>query len=122
MDLPLYHSAEALNSGKSSIIFNRDMPSRFCVLPRYGNNDSTIWFEADPCYIYHVINAWEEGNEVILDASVTIDPIPQKDYVTKMEKLNAYLRLEANIKRYRFNLKLVRQPKTGWMMNLLNSP
>ncbi len=105
MDLPLYHSAEALNSGKSSIFFNRDMPSRFCILPRLGTNNSARWFEAEPCYIYHVINSWEEGDDIILDASVTINPTPQKDYASKMEKLNAYLRLEASVKRYKFNLK-----------------
>ena len=105
MDLPLYHSQAALRAGKSSITFNREMPSRFGILPRYGTNDSVRWFEADPCYIYHVVNAWEEGDEIIMDTCVTINPTPQKKFASAMEKLNAYLRLEASVKTYRFNLK-----------------
>lgn len=105
MDLPLYHSQAALRAGKSSLTFNRDMPSRFGILPRYGDNNSIRWFEAEACYIYHVVNAWEEGEEIIMDTCVTVNPTPQKNYSTAMEKLNAYLRLEASVKRYRFNLK-----------------
>ena len=114
MDLPLYHSQEALRAGRSSLTFNRDMPSRFGILPRYGDNDSVRWFEADACYIYHVINSWEEGDEIIMDTCVTVNPTPQKNFKTPMEKLNAYLRLEASIKRYRFNLT-TGETKEEWL-------
>ncbi|MFK7979516.1 MAG: carotenoid oxygenase family protein [Saprospiraceae bacterium] len=114
MDLPLYHSQAALRAGKSSITFNREMPSRFAILPRYGTNEDVRWFEADPCFIYHVVNAWEEGDEIIMDTCVTINPTPQKEYSNAMEKLNAYLRLEANVKRYRFNLK-TGETKEHWI-------
>ena len=105
MDLPLMHNKGAIEAGRASISFHQDMPSRFAVLPRYGDNSSVIWFEAKPCYIYHVVNAWEEGDEVIMDCCITPDPTPQRNFSSAMEKLNAYLRLEAHLYRYHFNLK-----------------
>jgi carotenoid cleavage dioxygenase len=114
MDLPLYHSQGALKAGKSSVIFNKEMPSRFAILPRYGDNASVRWFEAEACYIYHVINSWEEGEEIVLDVCATTNPTPQKNYKTAMEKLNAYLRLETSVKRYRFNLK-TGATKEAWL-------
>lgn len=114
MDLPLYRSKSALRSGRSALIFNKEMPSRFGVLPRFGDNSSIRWFEVDPCYIYHVINSWEEGDEVVLDTCVVVNPIPQTAKMNPIEKLNAYLRFEANIKRYRLNLK-TGESKETWL-------
>jgi carotenoid cleavage dioxygenase len=42
------------------------LPTRFAVLPRYGRADQIRWFEAKPCYLLHVVNAWEEGDEVVM--------------------------------------------------------
>jgi carotenoid cleavage dioxygenase len=105
MDLPLMHSKGAIDAGRASIIFKGDMQSRFAVLPRFGSNEDVKWFETKPAYIYHVINAWEEGDEIIMDVCNTKEPTPMKKSMTAMEKLNAYLRLEANVYRYHFNLK-----------------
>ena len=105
MDLPLYRSQKALEKGRSSLIFNPDMPSRFGVLPRYGDNSTIQWFEAEPCFIYHVINSWDDGDEVVLDCCVVTEPPAQHPNMTAMDKLNSYLRFEARYKRYRFNLK-----------------
>jgi carotenoid cleavage dioxygenase len=114
MDLPLYRSKSALRAGRSSLIFNRDLPSRFGVLPRYGDNSTVQWFEVDTCYIYHVINSWEEGDEIVMDTCVVINPTPQVTQMSAMDKLNAYLRFEANIKRYRLNRKTGQATET-WL-------
>jgi len=45
-----------------------DQPARFGVAPRNGRGDQIKWFETDSCYIYHVVNAWEEGDEVVMTA------------------------------------------------------
>ena len=37
------------------------------MIPRYGSADEIRWFEAEPCYIYHSVNAREEGDEIVLD-------------------------------------------------------
>jgi carotenoid cleavage dioxygenase len=43
-----------------------DQPTRFGVAPRRGG--AVKWFEFPTSYIYHVINCWEEGDEVVMAA------------------------------------------------------
>ncbi len=109
MDLPLIYDLELMaKRGRAVPVFRKDLPSRFGILPRYGDGSEVRWFEAKPCYIYHTINAWEEGDEIIMDCCINPEPTPQqklKPNATKMDKLNAYLRLEAFLYRYHFNLK-----------------
>lgn len=38
-------------------------------IPRHGQGSEIKWFEAEPCYVYHSVNAWEEDDEVVLDLS-----------------------------------------------------
>jgi len=45
-----------------------DQPARFGVAPKYGTGDQIKWFETETCYIYHVVNAWEDGDEVVMTA------------------------------------------------------
>ncbi|HSW14327.1 MAG TPA: carotenoid oxygenase family protein [Solimonas sp.] len=67
-DLPVVMSEQGLKRGQWSIEQRRDQPARFGVVPRRGPGSAVRWFETDPCYIYHVINAWEEGDEVVMQA------------------------------------------------------
>lgn len=43
-----------------------DRPTRFGVAPRKGG--ATRWFSFPTSYIYHVINSWEEGDDVVMAA------------------------------------------------------
>lgn len=61
-DFPLVNNPEALRVGRYSLEFHQDWPSRFAVVPRHGGADDVRWFEADPRYMLHVANAWEEVN------------------------------------------------------------
>ena len=36
-------------------------------MPRNGSAKDIVWFDIDPCYIYHTMNAYEDGDEVVLD-------------------------------------------------------
>jgi carotenoid cleavage dioxygenase len=105
MDLPLVQDVRAANQGRHKLHFDRSMPSRFGVLPRYGNGSQIRWFEASPCYIYHVVNAWEQGEEVVLDVCRVRKPAPRPDAHTPLAKMLSYLRLDAQLHRYRFNLR-----------------
>ncbi|NEN92143.1 MAG: carotenoid oxygenase family protein [Okeania sp. SIO3H1] len=66
IDLPLRFRPERVEKGLPGWIFEKGVPSRFGILPRYGNNEDIQWFEAHPCYINHILNAYEDGDEVIL--------------------------------------------------------
>jgi carotenoid cleavage dioxygenase len=105
MDLPLVQDLQAAKQGRHKLHFDRSMPSRFGVMPRYGDGSQIRWFEASACYIYHVVNAWEEGDEVVLDVCRVSKPQPRADAHTPLAKMLSYLRLDAQLHRYRFNLR-----------------
>lgn len=65
-DLPVVMTEQGLKRGQWSIEQRRGQPTRFGVVPRMGRGSEVRWFETEPCYIYHVINAWEEGDEVVM--------------------------------------------------------
>ena len=37
-------------------------------MPRFGDNSSIKWFEAPACYVFHTLNAYEDGDEIVLIA------------------------------------------------------
>ena len=59
-DLPLFHDHEAMKLGRHKVEFHPDMPTRLGVIARMGAGDSIRWFDFSPCFLYHVVNAWEE--------------------------------------------------------------
>ncbi|HSW17552.1 MAG TPA: carotenoid oxygenase family protein [Ramlibacter sp.] len=65
-DFPLRPDPEALAVGRYKVRFHADEPSRFAVLPRHGQAHEIRWFEAKPAYMLHVVNAWEDGDEVVM--------------------------------------------------------
>ena len=105
MDLPLFADPQALAKGRYSIEFHQDLPSRFGIIPRYGSSDSIRWFEAEPCYLYHVVNAWEEDGEVVMIACRAKDPQPESEEQTPLARMLAYLRLDAQMYEWRFDLE-----------------
>lgn len=68
MDLPVTFNPSRLQRGEPGLMFERDRPSRFGILPRHGDSNSIRWFECPSCYVYHTLNAYEEGEEVVLIA------------------------------------------------------
>lgn len=68
MDLPLTFRLERLQRGEPGFMFESETPSRFGIIPRHGNSSDIRWFEAPSCYIFHTLNAYEEGDEIVLIA------------------------------------------------------
>jgi hypothetical protein len=84
------------------------MPSRFAVIPRRGGTEDIRWFEADPTFVLHFTNAYEDGDEIVLDGFFEGEPNPV-DSLTgdKWEKAFRFLaldRLQTRLHRWRFNL------------------
>lgn len=105
MDLSLFADPEALKRGRYRIKFHRDLPSRFAVLPRRGGGDEVRWFEAKPCYVYHVVNSWEEGDEIVLVGCRVKNPEPEPADDSPLAQMLAYLRLDAQLYEWRFDLE-----------------
>jgi carotenoid cleavage dioxygenase-like enzyme len=109
-DLPLYFDPKGLREGRHELVFNRDQPARFGVLPRYGDNSQVKWFECTPCYVLHITNCYEDGDEVVMDGCIMPD---YKKIPVGMHK-NYYDHIRANLDkhnnptmmhRWRFNMK-----------------
>lgn len=47
--------------------WDRDYPARIGLLPREGTGADVRWFDVDPCYIFHTLNAYEDGTDVVID-------------------------------------------------------
>ncbi|WP_205948506.1 carotenoid oxygenase family protein [Pueribacillus theae] len=106
MDLPLFNDPEALKNGRYKLGYFDELPSRFGVIPRYGNSNDIRWFEAKPCYIYHSINAWEEGDELVLIGCRVENPLPPvKKGASEIERMLQLMRNEFTLYYWRFNLK-----------------
>ena len=68
MDLPLEMSIMNMIRGKDLFEFKHNRPSRFGIVPRHGDNSDIRWFEGPPCFVFHTVNAYEDGDEVVLIA------------------------------------------------------
>lgn len=42
-------------------------PARIGVLPREGEDRDVRWFEIDPCFVFHPLNAYSDGDTIVLD-------------------------------------------------------
>ncbi len=109
-DLPVFWDPELLKQDVHATRFYPDMPSRFGIIPRLGCADSVKWFEAKPTYVLHWINAWEDGDEVILDGYFQEEPVPAHypGGPPELERMMAFLDLyllKPHLHRWRFNMK-----------------
>lgn len=106
MDLPVVFTDKALQNHTWNIHIPKDLPARFGVVPRRGKAEEIKWFSCDPCYIYHVSNAWEEGDEVVMHACKMIPnhqlPDPSFGAYSTMALV---LTLQARPFEWRFNMK-----------------
>ncbi|CAN6181933.1 unnamed protein product [Urochloa humidicola] len=66
MDVPLTISISRLIKGGQLIQFEKESYARIGVMPRYGDADSVIWFKVEPFCMFHLINCFEEGDEVVV--------------------------------------------------------
>lgn len=106
-DFPLFWDPQLLEHDVHLPRFYPDIPSRFAVIPRRGNAGDIRWFEADPTFVLHFTNAYEDGDEIVLDGFFESDPSPLDTGGTKWDKLFRFLaldRLQARLHRWRFNL------------------
>lgn len=112
VDLPLFWNPELLAAGFHVPTFYPDVPTRFAIVPRYGSVSEIRWFEAAPTFVLHWMNAYEEGDEIVLDGYFQEDPDPAPLSVPglnpKLGKLLATIdeySFKPRLHRWRFNLR-----------------
>jgi carotenoid cleavage dioxygenase-like enzyme len=67
MDLPVVFNLEAALAGTMPFQWSDDYGARIGIMPRMGTNADVQWFEIEPCYVFHCVNAWDEGEKVVFD-------------------------------------------------------
>jgi carotenoid cleavage dioxygenase-like enzyme len=67
MDLPAVWDIEAAATGGLPIRWDVSYGARLGVMPRTGRDADVTWYDIDPCYVFHPLNAFEDGDSIVLD-------------------------------------------------------
>ncbi len=68
MDLPVVFDMDAAMAGRMPFHWSDEYPARVGVLPRDTDDVAQLrWFDVDPCYVFHPLNAFDDGDEVVFD-------------------------------------------------------
>jgi carotenoid cleavage dioxygenase len=71
LDLPVLFDLDAAMAGKSlPFRWGPENGARVGLMPRAGTSADTVWAEVDPCYVYHPLNAYDDGDRVVMDLVV----------------------------------------------------
>ena len=88
--------------------FHQDIPTRFAVIPRRGTTEQIRWFEADPTFVLHFVNAYEDGDSIVIDGFHQSQPEPSGEGITdKWLRAYRYLSLDlmqTHLHRWRLDL------------------
>ena len=68
MDLPIVFNAEAAVAGDMPFRWDDGYGARLGVMRRDDPFGPIRWFDIDPCYVFHVANAYDVGNSIVLQA------------------------------------------------------
>ncbi len=68
LDAPAVFDLSGFASGEPMISWQPDRGTRIGVMSRDGDGSDLRWIEIDNCYVFHFLNAYDEGERVIVDA------------------------------------------------------
>jgi carotenoid cleavage dioxygenase len=68
LDLPMTLSVARSMRNEPAMAFEPDLGARVGILPRHADGDQIRWFDVGSCYVFHTLNAYEEGQSVVLEA------------------------------------------------------
>ncbi|KAL1833222.1 hypothetical protein ACET3Z_002873 [Daucus carota] len=66
LDFPLILDVNRLIRGGPLIKYEDKEYARIGVMPRYGNKESIQWFDVQPSSAFHIVNCFEDGDEVVM--------------------------------------------------------
>ena len=67
LDLPVHFDFALVAQGGFPFRWDEQMTPRIGLLPRSGDMAGLKWIEAPSCYVFHVMNAYDDGAEVVMD-------------------------------------------------------
>ncbi|AOL24115.1 carotenoid cleavage dioxygenase [Erythrobacter litoralis] len=107
-DMPLFWDEKLLERGIHAARLHEGVPTRFALIPRHGEPEDIRWFEAAPTYVLHWTNAYEDGDEVVLEGYFQDKPMPDP-----LEEAGEYSHMMAYVDEHSFQSRLHR-----WRFNL----
>jgi carotenoid cleavage dioxygenase len=69
MDLPIVFDMASAMQGGMPYKWSDDYPARLGVMPRNGSAKDLQWFDIPACYIFHPLNAYDDGDAIVLDVA-----------------------------------------------------
>jgi carotenoid cleavage dioxygenase len=66
MDLPVVFDLKAAMRGDPPLAFRREAGARLGVMKRNDAGGHVRWFEIEPCYVFHPVNAYEDGGAIVI--------------------------------------------------------
>ena len=70
MDLPVVFSLDMVAAGKPMPFHWSDTyQARLGIMPRRGGAHDVIWIDIDPCYVFHPLNAYDDGDAIVMDVA-----------------------------------------------------
>jgi carotenoid cleavage dioxygenase-like enzyme len=96
MDLPVVFNLEDAMAGRMPFSWSETYQARIGVMPRDGGAEGLRWFDIEPGYVFHVLNAFDEGTAVVVDAA---------RYDRMWSKAGAFGESAARLTRYRLDLQ-----------------
>ncbi|SEH04118.1 carotenoid cleavage dioxygenase [Nonomuraea solani] len=65
LDLPVVYDPRLLGAGRLAARWTPEYGSRVGVMPREGG--PVRWFEVETCYVFHTLNAYDDGDDIVVD-------------------------------------------------------
>ncbi|MBV8927126.1 MAG: carotenoid oxygenase family protein [Bradyrhizobium sp.] len=65
--LPITGSLQRALGGQPAYAWEPEKGTHVGVLKRSGSTENIAWFRGENCYVFHIMNAWEDGERIIAD-------------------------------------------------------
>ena len=102
-DMPLFWDEKLLGRDIHAARLHEGLPTRFALIPRHGQPEDIRWFEAEPTFVLHWTNAWEEDGEIVLEGYHQTNPMPEP-----LEEFGQYAHMMAYVDEHSFGCRLHR--------------
>jgi carotenoid cleavage dioxygenase len=67
-DLPVVFDLDMVARGAPMPYrWDDDYGARVGIMPRDGGDADVSWFDVEPCYVFHPMNAYDDGDSVVID-------------------------------------------------------
>lgn len=90
MDLPVVGDFQILEDGfPMPFLWDDNHQARLGVMNRDSTTDTVKWIDIDPCYVFHPLNSYDDGDKIIMDV-IRYDKVftsPQDNKYAKGAKL-----------------------------------